>query len=73
VHGPLTAVLLADLVRQRSGRSIASFSFRSVKPLFDLAPFRLMATPDGDTVACEALGPDGRVALQAKATLGDGV
>lgn len=73
VHGPLTAVLLANLVRQRSGRSITSFSFRGMAPLFDLTPFRLVAVPDGDTVTCEAIGPDARVAMQAIATLGDGV
>ena len=70
VHGPLTAVLLANLVRQQSGRPIAAFSFRGLMPLFDLAPFRLVATPDGDRVECEAQAPDGRVALQATVTLG---
>jgi len=70
VHGPLTAVLLANLVRQHAGRPLASFSFRGVAPLFDLAPYRLIAKPEGDTVTCLALAPDGSVALQATATLG---
>ncbi|QJR35210.1 acyl-CoA dehydrogenase [Gemmatimonas groenlandica] len=69
VHGPLTAVLLANLVRQHTARELATFSFRGVAPLFDLAPFRLVAIPDGDTVTCQALGPDGRIALEATATL----
>jgi 3-methylfumaryl-CoA hydratase len=70
VHGPLTATLLAQLVRQQQTRPIAAFSFRGVAPLFDLAPYRLVGRADGDTVALEAQGPDGRVALQATATLG---
>lgn len=70
VHGPLTAALLAQLVRHRQPRPISAFSFRGVAPLFDLAPYRLVATPEGDTVGLEAQGPDGRVALQATATLG---
>ncbi|WP_373064182.1 acyl-CoA dehydrogenase [Gemmatimonas sp.] len=69
VHGPLTAVLLANLVRQHAGRPLAAFSFRGVAPLFDLAPYRLIAMPDGDTVTCHALAPDGSIALQATATL----
>jgi len=69
VHGPLTAVLLANLVRYHAGRPLATFSFRGVAPLFDLAPYRLIATPDGDTVTCHAVAPDGTIALQATATL----
>lgn len=70
VHGPLTAVLLANLVRHQAGRPLASFSFRGVAPLFDLAPYRLIAVPDGDTVTCQAVAPDGSTALLATATLG---
>ena len=72
VHGPLTAVLLANLVRQHARRPLASFSFRGVAPLFDLAPYRLVAIPDGDTVTCHALAPNGSIALQATATLAPG-
>lgn len=72
VHGPLTAALLAQLVRQRQPRAIRTFTFRGVAPIFDLAPYRLVATPAGDTVALEAQGPDGRVALQATAELAPG-
>jgi 3-methylfumaryl-CoA hydratase len=70
VHGPLTAVLLLQLVRQSTPRPVRAFSFRGVAPLFDLGPIRLLATPAGDTVALEAQGPDGRAALLATATLG---
>jgi len=70
VHGPLTAVLLAQLVRQGTARPIVAFSFRGVAPLFDLGPVRLVATPGDDAVALEAQGPDGRAALVAAAELG---
>jgi 3-methylfumaryl-CoA hydratase len=71
VHGPLTAVLLLDLVRRHTARTVIAYSFRGRAPLFDLAPFRLAGQPDGDTVALEATGPDGAVAMTAIATLGD--
>ncbi len=70
VHGPLTAVLLLDLVRRHSARPVVGFSFRGLAPLFDGGAVRLVGTPSGDTVELEAQGPDGRVALAATATLG---
>ena len=70
VHGPLTAVLLAQLVRQHSVRPMRAFSFRGAAPLFDLGPVRLVGTPQGDSVALQAQGPDGKAALTASATLG---
>ena len=70
VHGPLNAVLLANLVRLASGRPIRSFSFRGVAPVFDVAPYRLVARLETDSVQCEAIGPDGMVALEAGITLG---
>lgn len=69
VHGPLTAVLLLELVRHTTNRRIAGFSFRGQAPLFDLAPFRLVATPEAERVMLEAQGPDGKVALSAVAEL----
>ncbi len=69
VHGPLTAVLLLQLVRQRTPRPVAAFSFRGVMPLFDLGPIRLLGLPSGDEVALQAQGPDGATALQATVTL----
>ena len=69
VHGPLTAVLLLQLVRQHTQRPVVGFSFRGVAPLFDLGPVRLVATAGPEGVALEAQGPDGRAALLATATL----
>jgi 3-methylfumaryl-CoA hydratase len=70
VHGPLTAVLLLDLVRRHSERPIVGFTFRGQSPLFDSAAMRLVGKASGDSVELEAQGPDGRVALVATATLG---
>ncbi len=71
VHGPLTAVMLLDLVRQHSDRPVTAYSFRGRAPLFDLGPFRLMGKPADGKVELEAMGPDGTVAMTASATLGD--
>lgn len=69
VHGPLTAVMLMDLVRHNSPQTITGFSFRGQAPLFDLHPFRLVGTPSATGVELEAQGPDGKPALVASAEL----
>ncbi len=71
VHGPLTAVMLMELVRKNCKRSVKGFSFRGRAPLFDLAPYRLMATPQGNSVDLQAMGPDGKITMQATAELAD--
>ncbi len=70
VHGPLTAVLLIDLVRRHAMRPVAAFEFRGRAPLFDLAPFRVSGVAGEDKVALEAHGPDGKTAMTATAELG---
>jgi len=71
VHGPLTAVMLAGLTERHSpDQRIAAFTFQGRAPLFDLYPFRLIGRPEGDTVALEAQGPDGKITMQATAELG---
>jgi 3-methylfumaryl-CoA hydratase len=69
VHGPLTALLLAELVRDHADRGLAAFSFRGRAPLFDLAPFRLVGRPSGDRVELEVQGPDGNTTQTATAEL----
>lgn len=71
VHGPLIAVMLMELVRKHCPHQVQSFSFRGKAPLFDLAPFRLMATPQRDRVDLQAMGPDGKITMQATAELAD--
>lgn len=80
VHGPLMAVLLAQLVRRSSSRPMEHFEFRGVAPAFDLGPLRLVGTPRDPVglpgakrkfivVILQAQGPDGEVALQGEAML----
>lgn len=68
VHGPLTAVLLMELVRRQASESVRRFEFRGQAPLFDLAPFRVAATPAADgRVLLEAHGPAAETAMTATA------
>jgi len=74
VHGPLIAMLLLAHASGDEGAApaaapVRAFSFRSERPVFDLAPFRIVAVRDGDAVTLEAQGPDGLVAQRATATL----
>ncbi len=70
VHGPLTAVLLMELVRQEVARPVQEFSFRGLAPLFDLAPFRIVCTPVNERqCALEAQAPDGATAMRASVEL----
>jgi 3-methylfumaryl-CoA hydratase len=69
VHGPLTAVLLMELVRSHAHRPVTAFAFRAQAPLFDLSPFRLIGTPAGARVHLEAQAPDGQTAMTASADL----
>jgi 3-methylfumaryl-CoA hydratase len=70
VHGPLIATLLLDLYWRNMPRSrIERFEFRSVSPLFDVAPFTLRGKPesDGKTVSLWATGPSDALAMMATA------
>jgi hydroxyacyl-ACP dehydratase HTD2-like protein with hotdog domain len=70
VHGPLQATLLADLAqRNHAGRRLASFSFRGVRPLFDLAPFTLHGASADGRVTLETRDAEGYVCMQAEAAL----
>lgn len=69
VHGPLTAVLLAQLVAEHTERGIAAFRFRGKAPLFDMHPFQLLGRPEGRRVELEVRGPDGQTTQTATAEL----
>lgn len=72
VHGPLIATLLVDLVRrERPDATLTAFAFRAVAPLFDTAAFAVCGRPaeDGRTASLWARTPDGRLAMEASATL----
>jgi 3-methylfumaryl-CoA hydratase len=67
VHGQLVATLLADLVKRHSARRLTSFRFRSLRPLFDTAPFTLCGAPSDDRVTLWAEDADGAMAMEAEA------
>ncbi|MBF0094056.1 MAG: acyl-CoA dehydrogenase [Alphaproteobacteria bacterium] len=70
VHGPLNAMLLMDLCRNRAGRPVVGYSFRGKAPVFDLNPYHLIGRPSGDKVELEVQGPDGASCMSATAELG---
>jgi 3-methylfumaryl-CoA hydratase len=69
VHGPLIATLLIDLLRRNTERTVASFRFRAVSPLFDVAPFSVHGVADGERgVALWARNATGHLAMEAEAS-----
>jgi 3-methylfumaryl-CoA hydratase len=71
VHGPLIATLLVDLARrERPGARFARFSFKAVRPTFDLHPFRVCGKPSADGCSAQLWAQDheGWLTMQAEAT-----
>ena len=72
VHGPLIATLLVDLVRRQAPAAVLkSFSFKALRPTFDLHPFQLNGQPseDGKSVRLWAQDHEGWLTMQASAEL----
>ncbi len=72
VHGPLIATLLLDLLRRNLPEAnVARYTFRAVKPLFDISPFSVCGKPqrDAKSVKLWAKDAEGRLAMEATATL----
>lgn len=76
VHGPLIALLLAELARQQSTRRIARFSFKGMAPLFDIGSVRLSGhrAPNdvakaGEHLTLAAHAVDGTQTMAAEAVL----
>lgn len=70
VHGPLIATLLVDLVRrEQPGAVFASFSFKAVRPTFDLHPLRVSGRPTADGRGAQLWAQDheGWLTMQAQA------
>jgi 3-methylfumaryl-CoA hydratase len=68
VHGPLIATLLIDLLRRNTAQPVATFRFRAVSPLFDVAPFSVHGEPDGKGgAALWARSATGDLAMEAEA------
>jgi 3-methylfumaryl-CoA hydratase len=60
VHGPLQALLMAELAR-RAGLSASEYSYRLVSPLYDGQGLVVSAEPDGDMVRTSCRDAAGRV------------
>lgn len=71
VHGPLIATLLLDLLRRSMPNAqVKTFTFKAMKPIFDIAPFKVCACKAGDkTVELWAMTPEGHIAMDASVTL----
>lgn len=69
VHGPLLATLMLELARREAPeKSIHSFRFRALRPVFDTAPFTVGGEPDGRLFVADA---QGRLAMQGEAVFRD--
>jgi 3-methylfumaryl-CoA hydratase len=71
VHGPLIATLLLDLLhRQMSTAQVRRFSFKAMRPIFDIAPFSVCGRMESDKcIKLWAVTPDGYLAMDATAEL----
>jgi 3-methylfumaryl-CoA hydratase len=71
VHGPLLATLLLDqLRRELPAATVRSFSFKAVRPVFDLHPFSVCGRRDG-RMNLWVRDHEGALAMQAQAELND--
>ncbi len=71
VHGPLIATLLLDLLRRELPLArVRSFSFKALRPIFDIAPFQVCGRLEADKRAwLWATSSEGKVAIDAVAEL----
>jgi 3-methylfumaryl-CoA hydratase len=71
VHGPLIATLLTELARGESPQQqMRSFSFRAVRPLFDIHRFTVCGTRDGKKMALWTRDHEGSLTMEAQAEFG---
>jgi 3-methylfumaryl-CoA hydratase len=69
VHGPLTAIMLAEMTAEHSQKAICKFTFQGRAPLFDKHAFRLVGEIVKDQAVLESQGPDGKTTMKATAEL----
>jgi 3-methylfumaryl-CoA hydratase len=71
VHGPLIATLLLDLLRRQQPEArVRRFSFKAVRPIFDIHRFSVCGKPDGERRhSLWARDHEGFLAMQAQAEL----
>jgi 3-methylfumaryl-CoA hydratase len=72
VHGPLIATLLLDLLhRSLANAKVARFSFRAVRPVFDIHRFTVCGKPEADgAIALWTRDHEGMLTMEARAELG---
>ncbi|RPI23338.1 MAG: acyl-CoA dehydrogenase, partial [Actinobacteria bacterium] len=71
VHGTLTALLCAEMLRSHATRPPTRFSFRTTAPLYVGETIQLRGGPSAhDAVRLAAYRDDGAVAVEAHATVG---
>lgn len=71
VHGPLTALLLAELARTNVEAPMTQFSFRGRAPIFEPWPFHVVGElGDDGTAELQAVRNDATVAMTATAQFG---
>jgi hydroxyacyl-ACP dehydratase HTD2-like protein with hotdog domain len=68
VHGPLTALLVAESIRSQFHRDLGYFEFRASAPLFADAPFTIIGTP-GAPITARVVRNDGAEAMSVTAQL----
>ena len=70
VHGPLIATLLLDLLRRHlPDAQVKRFSFKAVRPAFDIHPFTVCGKRDGQTVTLWSRDHEGWLTMQASAEM----
>ena len=70
VHGPLIATLLLDLLRrQRPEARVRRFSFKALRPTFDIHPFTVCGKLEGQTATLWGRDHEGWLTMQAYAEL----
>jgi hydroxyacyl-ACP dehydratase HTD2-like protein with hotdog domain len=68
VHGPLTALLVAESIRGHFQKDLGHFEFRASSPLFAGAPFTIVGTP-GTPITAQVIRNDGAEAMVVSAEL----
>lgn len=70
-HGPLTAILIGEMIRRNESRPISAISFRASAPLFVGEAIHLRGSPPRDgEIKVGGYRSDGVIALEVRATVG---
>jgi 3-methylfumaryl-CoA hydratase len=69
VHGPLVAIVLAQLLSMNRVGPIRRFEFRARSPIYVNRPVQFIGKPESDRIELRAIGPSGSLAMHATAYL----